>query len=172
MSKHIWLLVTVSFVMAMSFSITRPLVASPPLSQQDGAREAVLRYLFHKYGKIASDMKPPARVFFVGGAYIKPIGQRNRDLSDALMQRFSANIPPVRKVSREVVSGYGFKDKVSGTQGIVFLINNVMHISKNSATVEAEVFTGAIMMATEAQYDLVYNGVRWKVVKEYNVMST
>ncbi len=160
--------ITVLIVTALCLSVWKPVLALPPLSQQDNVRETVLRYLFKKYRHV-----PDVQVYFISGGYVKPgIGGRERDLSDALMGRFGANVPAVRRVSRKIVSGYGFRDKVTGASGIVFLINDILRMDKNSATVDAEVFTGAVMQATEAKYDLNYDGLRWKVIKEYDATST
>ena len=121
-------------------------------------QEAVFRYQFiHNY----SGKKADWPVYFLSLA-------DRMDPSNGLLARFSNNSPPVKVVSKSIISQKpedkaAVVDVETGKHGIVFTIRSMKWQNNNTATVQVDYYVGNLNGAVN-RYLVSYKKGKWVVI--------
>jgi len=100
----------------------------------DALLEAAFRFQFtHNH----SALKNRAAVFFIG------IGE-HQDPDEALLERFSGHVPPVRAISEADTSGNRVIDPASGRAALIFRIDDIRFDTPRSAIMQGGYLEGVV----------------------------
>lgn len=110
--------------------------AASALSVDDQVRDALFRYLFMHDGRASRDW---ARVYFL--AVME--GDKQRDPSGALMQRFAGHRPRVERASLADISfDRGAVHRYTREQGVVFTVGDLKRVSDDVVEAECAYYAG------------------------------
>jgi hypothetical protein len=126
-------------------------------NDDEDIHEAVFRWQFDHN---TSGQQKKAKVYFLEA------GKKGGDPSDALLRRFAANQPPVRKRSEcDPDAGPGVVDKRTGERGLLFRVSSIRW--KSDVEVEARGgFYESGLSASRNLYTLKKEEGKWKVTKD------
>jgi len=150
-----------------------PVLAAPAAriaraSAADDIREAVFRYQFQHN---ASGQQRRARVYGLALGVESPGSSpptgapADIDPSDAFMQRFTGNQPPVAKRSQCIVThDTGVHDAATGEPGLVFHVAGIVWASDREAVVAGGYYEGNLS-ASGNEYRVEYGSGSWVVTQ-------
>lgn len=157
-------LLALSLAMAsLLAACSEPMSTAARKAQELDAREAVFRHQFENNG---SALKSDAKVYCVGFEAVDPkTGPTIEDPDDAFIQRFSGNIPTVKKYSScDYRDKVGLLDKASGERALEFTTSNISWISETEMQMEGGYFE-ASLSASGNTFRLKRIDGKWAVVQ-------
>jgi hypothetical protein len=127
--------------------------------RDDDVREAVFR---HQFAHTASSLSELRRV----GAYYLSVGSSGEDPSDDLLSRFEGLEPPVKAVSRCMISEREHVvDRETGQRGVIFSVTAIEWIGDGEVRVEGGYYDDD-QSAAGHRYRVEWRGDQWVVTSD------
>ena len=131
---------------------------------EDSIREAAFR---HQFEHNASGQQQTAQIYFI---FVMTRDDstgywNNGDPSEALLNQFTDNVPPVKPFSKCTYSISGVFDKESGERGLLFHVGEIKWNADDQVQVEGGYYEAGLSASGNTYY-LKYMDGQWTVIRD------